>query len=82
MKNEILKCPECDKMRAVKEKSQAIGEFLEWLHSEKDITLCRLEGNYDYRIINISTEKLLAEFFDIDLNKVEEEKRAILNLLI
>ena len=39
----ILKCPECDKMQVVQEKSQAIGEFLEWLSSEKNITFCKVD---------------------------------------
>ena len=29
----MVATPECDKMLAVQEKSQAIGEFLEWLNS-------------------------------------------------
>lgn len=29
----MVATPECDKMLAVREKSQAIGEFLEWLQS-------------------------------------------------
>ncbi len=32
MKNQY---PECEKMMAVKDKSQVIGEFLEWLTCER-----------------------------------------------
>ena len=32
--------PECDKMLAVKDKSQAIGEFIEWLGT-KSMTIVR-----------------------------------------
>ncbi len=32
--------PEHDKLHAVVDRSQAIGEFLEWLSSEKDAVLC------------------------------------------
>jgi len=28
------KCPECDKLHAVKDKSQAIGEFIEWVFEQ------------------------------------------------
>lgn len=58
--------PELDKLTALKERSQPIGEFLEWLSFEKDINL---PG---------TIERLLAEYFDIDLDEVEWEKRAIL----
>lgn len=71
--------PELDKMKGVKERSQSIGAFLDWLQSEREIVL----AEYEYRgetlyPINLSIEKLLAEYFEIDLEKVEQERRAIL----
>jgi hypothetical protein len=71
-------------MAAVQERSQEIGEFLEWL-SSKGITLCRLgvpdwERNC-YFPIRESTEQLLAAYFEIDLDKAEAEKRALLKEL-
>lgn len=78
------KYPECEKMMAVKDKSQVIGEFLEWLQYERSITveLCVRNDIHDKLFpFNFSTEKLLAEFFNIDLNKVEKEKRQILDEL-
>jgi hypothetical protein len=77
--------PEHDKLSAVKDKSQAIGEFLEWLDYEKNYSVCSLtegrNGDGEYSPIFTSTEKLLAEFFNIDLNKLEQEKRKMLNEL-
>ena len=92
-----VKCPECDKMLAVRDKSNAIGEFLEWLQGERKLTLCReithkeieeaidagMEDEIDYKEGDLTPdhtgiEALLAEYFDIDLKKVEEEKQAIL----
>lgn len=35
------KYPECEKLAAVREKSQAAGEFLDWLKEEKKILLYR-----------------------------------------
>lgn len=119
--------PELDKMHAVKDKSQVLGEFLDIFLNEKGITLCTMvkagdngepkyrwkkgvkkakldglktkdrepsfkdvfnkdaEHNPDYVVwsegyapIHTSVEKLLAEFFEIDLNKIENERRAIL----
>lgn len=97
--------PECDKMLAVKEKSQAIGEFLEWLQSgevEQNLPMKRSIFLAAYRVkcedrhgemldeedwtlsdvyidpFMYNTERLLAEFFGIDLEKAEKEKRALL----
>jgi hypothetical protein len=120
--------PEHDKLRAIKDKSQAVGEFLEWLRDTKGLTICRrleaetngkppyvwkpgvttarrdrkptagrnptgfdkfngdAEDNPDFREWfegyhpePTNTEKLLAEFFGIDLKALEEEKRAMLD---
>jgi hypothetical protein len=93
---EAILTPECEKMRAVKEKSQAIGEFLEWLNAEKGVHLAQYHEHtracldIDAHLVcgvseqhmllwNYNIERLLAEFFDIDLNTVEEEKQALLD---
>jgi hypothetical protein len=76
----MVETPELDKMTAVQPFSQKIGEFMEWLSTEKKLGL----GSWDKRGYDLyqperaSIENLLAEFFDIDLNKVEKEKRAII----
>lgn len=74
MKNTVsAKMPECERMATIRDKSQAIGEFLDWLAEEKGLRLYQRNGaNFD-RPYN-RTEELLAEFFDIDLNKVEQER--------
>ena len=96
--------PEHEKLAKIKEQSQAIGEFLEWLES-KHRSICKWQegiteadriidafatahgkGNPDINEepergwfpICQSIEKTLAEFFNIDLNKLEQEKRQIL----
>ena len=78
--------PEHDKLSAIKDKSQAIGEFLEWLDYEKNYRVCSLCESSDgwreeYSPIFTSNEKLLAEFFCIDLKKLEQEKRKMLDEL-
>ena len=118
--------PECEKMVAAQPRSQAIGDFLEWLETEKKIRLGTYHVHgpacegwdaddegivpvYGYRCdkkhkhdalncsrdrvsgcdlptealspVHFTTEKLLAEYFEIDLNKVEAERRAILESL-
>lgn len=72
---------ECAKLVAVSKDSQTIGTFLDWLRSGRvpRVTLCVMDDSSErYRPSYTSIEKLLAEYFEIDLNKVEEERRAIL----
>jgi hypothetical protein len=40
-KTQLPPTPELDKIRAVQERSQSIGEFLDWLYCEKHLSLCR-----------------------------------------
>ena len=136
--------PECDKMSEVKDKSQVVGEFLEWLQQEgvhlcrwrDDMTAtercyglrrdgrhasplalddsnceegvverkvegrdglkvmpgetcprCNGEGHVEFPVTAqyvpefMSIERVLAKFFEIDLDKVEQERRALLEHL-
>ncbi len=86
--------PELDKLHAVKDKSQACGEFVEWLKEHK-IVLAKIHEHTDHcyedgdRVCGASKDELvldmtrlekhLANFFEIDLDKVEAEKRALLD---
>lgn len=77
------KYPEHEKLQAIKEQSQIIGEFLEWLAVEKQVSLCKVDPEYrgdysPYWPIRKRYEELLAEFFNIDLEVLEEEKRTML----
>ena len=76
--------PEHDKIHLVKDKSQFIGEFLEWLQTEQKITFGEYtDENPDtlFPILHKSTEKWLALYFNIDLNKIEEERLQMLKNL-
>ena len=83
--------PECEKLSKVSRESQKLGDFLEWLKGQ-GYYLCKFydretldasrdqseEGFYpDY----ISIIDILAKYFDIDMNKVEEERAEILKKL-
>lgn len=80
--------PVCDKVAANKEKTQLIGEFLEWLQNVRHITLCEthidegrtmdLEPIKHLVPIRLTIEDLLAEFFKIDQKEWEREKQSIL----
>lgn len=63
----IIFYPECTKLALASEESKKLGYFLDWLQ-EKGIDL-----NLVY-----NPEELLAEYFDIDLKKIEKERRDIL----
>jgi len=65
--------PELEKMRGVREESQKIGQFLDWLRGEG---MQIVDG--DDEPLYLSIEQLLAKYFEIDLEKVEEERRALL----
>ena len=82
---------ELEKIKDAGERSQAIGEFLEWLLGSKNYSIARYltdeehesEDNVEWKEdelipVRINTEELLAEFFKIDLVKAEKEREAIL----
>ncbi len=82
----MIDTPECDKLHKVTGESQTVGEFLEWLQEHKKLVLAEYlgdvpgTGRYELFPSTVSIEKLLAEYFDIDLDKVEHEKMQVLEL--
>ncbi len=78
--------PECEKLRAARPTSDKLSEFLDWL-SEQKIVLCTLNPEHykakggEYYQITERPEELLARFFNIDLKKVEKERRQMLDEL-
>jgi len=74
---------EIDKMSAVREESQIIGCFLDWLRQD-GVVLCRIdkelakEGFLKLYEIGETTEELLAKYFDIDMYRLEHEQREVL----
>ena len=76
-----VETPTLDRMLEIQEDSQLCGEFLEWLQGKYAMFELRTpredhfyHGTGDY----INTEKLLAEFFKIDLEEAEREKEELL----
>src|SRR6266540_1625065 len=104
------KTPELERMQKVRERSQEIGDFLEWCRGrgavlavqhkhdagcgeivkDKDPFVnvinvlvgrdCGLK-NDEYAPLTYNIEKLLAEYFQIDLERAESEKRALLDYI-
>jgi hypothetical protein len=83
-----MKYPEHEKLEIIQAQSQVIGEFLEWLTGTRELILAHypiLESNGKASAhlfpAPIKQAKLIAEFFGIDLTKLEKEKRAMLDIL-
>ena len=86
-----METPELDKMSKVQDDSQVIGEFLEWATSSgynfTQTKTVKAEGyslnkdetyEYDKEIeAPVNIEKVLAEFFEIDLDKANAEREAV-----
>jgi hypothetical protein len=75
--------PEHDKLRAISDQSQACYDFLEWLEDLHGARLCHVPPGMHstYFPLNFSMRKLLADFFDIDQDRLEAERRAMLDEL-
>jgi hypothetical protein len=88
----MAKYPEHEKLAKVSDKSNACGEFVDWL-AFQGIRLARYHehtpqcydedndcGMYTSRlyIIAESPTKLLADFFEINQKKIDEEKETML----
>lgn len=71
--------PELDKMMKVQKESQIIGEFLD----SCGYMLCRASGKdwHPFEPVPKTIEQVLADYFGIDLKKVEEERRSILRAI-
>jgi hypothetical protein len=69
-------------MLAVKGESQIIGSFIEWL-GENGMAICHVTDDDDvpYTPEYGGIEKMLARYFDVDLNAAERERQAILDSL-
>ena len=88
-----VRSPECEKMAGARaEGSQTIGAFLDWLQNERKppIVLAEYSNINEYDDdgaimgdmllpVRQRIEELLAEYFGVDLKKVEEERRQILD---
>ncbi len=87
---------EHDKLHKVADQSQACGAFLDWIqgryvlcqhHAHRDEcynpggkTVCGYSDG-ELESSRVAVRTLLAEFFDIDLNKLEREKEDMLKQL-
>ena len=74
--------PEHDKLLAISAKSHAIYDFLSWLSDTQGVVLGNDNYGYaegmSYSPDGSHVKDWMAEFFEIDLDKIEAEKRAML----
>ena len=79
--------PECEKLASVSKESNKIGQFMDWLINEKGYELGRWEDIENVELdvtyeglnpVNLNIESILAEYYNIDMNKVEKERQQIL----
>jgi hypothetical protein len=78
------KYPELEKMKATRAEADTLTRFVDWLE-ENDMRICKrvkvspLYRGSPYESISESFEKLFARFFEVDLDKIEAERRQILD---
>lgn len=77
---------ELDKQKAIIDsgKAETVQEFYDWLREEKGYQICApvpesLRGYY--QPVFTQPEDLMAEFFGIDRDKIEAERRALLDAI-
>lgn len=83
--------PEHDKLTALGERRQEVQEFLDWMLDEKQWELQEYVSTYDptnqfsdendgtYMRIGLSRAQVMADFFGIDLDKIDAEKQQMLD---
>ena len=80
-----IETPTLDRMIEIREQSQLCGEFLDWFlkkytvfeRKHRESPFADVMGNGDY----INKEKVIADFFDIDLDEAEREKDILLQII-
>lgn len=74
--------PELEKAAKFKEAGELLSAFVDWLE-HNNIVLCRIDeqsvGENHYVRNHESYQSLFARFFGIDLEKFEQEHRALLD---
>lgn len=76
---------ELDRMHGVRSESNSIGEFLDWLIGKYGSVELPTEDEdddetetFETRLIDLRPEELLHEYFNIDKEKIERERREVM----
>lgn len=75
--------PECERLALVSDKMNSIRYFLHWLANTKEIYLSQYKQTVGYDsaasfLYCGGLDELLNEFFELDPNKIEEERRSMI----
>lgn len=80
--------PESERLKHVINDAKRIGNFLEWLSDEREAILCKFTTKFhgntpvnQYLPVEWTTERILADYFGIDLDVVEIERQDMLKKL-
>ncbi len=83
-----IETPELDRQRAIVESGEAgaVQSFLDWLIDDEGLSLAKYGadpavGPYRLTEVIVDRQRLMATFFGIDLGKIENERRALLDAL-
>ena len=67
-----METPELEKIAANQEKSQSIGEFIEWLQSEKDICFCiTLDDHKALLMDDMNSSRITQDQYDEAMDDLE-----------
>lgn len=70
--------PECEKLASLRYERSTLSDFFEWLGNQ-GMFLHRYEGDSDRPWpITTSTDRLIMQFLEIDEDRLEQERRAML----
>lgn len=78
MNTQTPEYPEHEKLAALDGANNTVGRFLEWLE-EEGIVLCKWHDDDKIHPHYETKEDMIARHFDIDPNKLESEKQAMLD---
>lgn len=73
--------PEHVKLEGVGDSRNIIGDFLEWLSYGTDYVVGEWTTDDEITPSMKNTQQLLAEYYNINLNKLEKEKTAMLEAI-
>lgn len=73
--------PEHEKLEGLDGSNQIVGDFIGWL-GEQGYEICRWNEGRTYCLpANVGRDQLIADHFEIDRDKLEQEKRQMLAAL-
>lgn len=70
--------PEHQKLKAISDKSQCVADFWDYMEQQGIVFAERGENSQFLYHTMKNKRDFIAEFFDIDMNKIEAEKRAMI----